>query len=63
MATEGYMRGPLTEEATEKRSSDETLVLPSKKDGVKEQLEYTASDDPFGDESNSEVKYKVLEWW
>ena len=57
------MRGPLTEEAKEKRPSDETLAHSSKKNGEKEQLEYTASDDPFGDESNSEVKYKVLEWW
>ena len=25
---------------------------------------YTShSDDPFGDESNAQVKYKVLEWW
>ena len=24
---------------------------------------YGGKDDPFGDESNSEVKYRVMAWW
>ena len=62
---DGYRTGPLTEEA--RTSSDPTLVdegkVSGKGNGGQEELEYTPSDDPFGDESNAEVKYKVLTWW
>ena len=65
MATNGYSSGPKAEEA---RRSDDTVVANERKDAEKAEsggsnLQYSQSDDPFGDESNSEVKYKVLEWW
>ena len=64
MATNGYRTGPVTEDA---RTSEPTLVDETKKgekyDDGSAPVAYTQSDDPFGDESNAEVKYKVLAWW
>ena len=62
--TDGYSSGPKAEEA---RRSDDTAIAnemkAEKAEHGESNVQYSKSDDPFGDESNSEVKYKVLEWW
>ena len=40
------------------RASDEEKGI-----GTVQTRETNASDDPFGDESNSEVKYRTMSWW
>lgn len=67
MMPQNYRTASLAEEGRY-ASDDGTLIsddrkVPEKADAQDQQLEYKGSDDPFGDESNSEVKYKVLEWW
>lgn len=48
-----------------KRSNDDTLV--SREDVEKGQVPgdagHNVRDDPFGDETNSEVKYRTMHWW
>jgi hypothetical protein len=63
-----YRTTPVNEDP--KTSYDhETLVGNDRRDVEKGSMEKlsspanTSSDDPFGDESDSEVKYKVLKWW
>lgn len=63
-----YRRNPISED--NKASYNGTLVGDEDnrdvEKGPRNELkpQYTShSDDPFGDESNAEVKYKVLEWW
>ena len=31
--------------------------------GPKVAVEYNGKEDPFGDETNSEVKYRTMAWW
>lgn len=40
------------------KSSDEEGTKPSRHSD-----DLQGKDDPFGDESNSEVKYRTMEWW
>lgn len=59
MAQNGYPSGSVLE--------DGKPVYKSEAQGVEHDVEKkkssgTAKDDPFGDETNSEVKYKVMKW-
>ena len=52
----------------EKEHHDGVSTSPNGHDPEKNEVELrntrsTGKDDPFGDESNSEVKYKVMAWW
>lgn len=44
-------------EGNEKVSDEEKAARPRNSVG------YEGKNDPFGDESNSEVKYRTMEWW
>lgn len=45
-----------TQDHIEKISSDLEIARPKNNGSV-------GKDDPFGDETNSEVKYRTMEWW
>ena len=44
-------------DGNEKVSDEEEAARPRNSIG------YKGKEDPFGDESNSEVKYRTMEWW
>ena len=59
--------GDLGEKAENERDLASNLVTGHDVDTnlqiPQERLFGTHEDDPFGDEENSEVKYRTLEWW
>jgi hypothetical protein len=60
MATQTYRTGNQAEEG--KPSYDSTLDG-YEREKVSREGSPQRKDDPFGDETNSQVKYKVLRWW
>lgn len=69
MATKGYRHGDISDDGvleekeyqpqhnSEERYSGDAEKGPTKNVG------YKGKDDPFGDETNSEVKYRTMAWW
>ena len=44
-------------------TSEQTSFYDNEKGSSPRTLGYKGKDDPFGDESDSEVKYRTMHWW
>ena len=66
MADDEYSAGGVMEKGQPRL--DKVGTSPNRHDEEKKEIggqstRYKSREDPFGDESNSEVKYKVMAWW
>ena len=56
-ADDGVLNGNGSSQDYDEKAGSDLEVAPSKSKGS------MAKDDPFGDETNSEVKYRTMAWW
>ena len=64
MATNGGQSSPLAGNGDTSFDKEHSPHDPEKQDEKQQAMANKyGKEDPFGDESNSEVKYKTMKWW